>query len=184
MQAVAKSKNGTPLFNCVCPGCGTIRVQDKRKIGTYCVSCAAKARRTHGMSNSRLYRVWSGMVSRCKYPSTDGYKYYGARGITVCVEWESDFETFKAWAEANGYSDEAEIDREDTNGNYCPTNCRFVSHMDNSQNRRNGRCSLEQATFCKRLLAKGITISAAAREAGIPYMSAWHISKGNTWSNA
>lgn len=184
IQPIARSKNGTPLFPCACPDCGVIRNQDKRKIGTLCRSCATKRRATHGMSGSRIYRVWAGMVARCTNPSATHYKYYGGRGIDVCREWRESSDVFFAWAHANGYADGMEMDRIDSDGDYSPGNCRFISHQENSQLRRNARCTKEQATMVKELLSRGMPITAAADHIGIPYMSAWHISKGNTWKNA
>jgi hypothetical protein len=63
------------------------------------------------------------------------YKYYGARGITVCDEWIKP-EPFLEWALANGYRDDLQIDRIDPDGNYEPTNCRWVTPKENANNRR------------------------------------------------
>lgn len=134
----------------------------------------------HGMTNTRLYRVWSGMLARCGIPSASNYRYYGGRGIKVCEEWQNSAKFF-AWAVENGYQDGLEIDRIDTNGDYEPGNCQFITHVLNSQKRRNGRCTMDQAEHVKTYLAAGCTVMQAAKAAGVPYMSAWHISKGNTW---
>lgn len=77
------------------------------------------------------------MKTRCYYKRERSYKHYGARGITVCQEWKDDFASFKSWAEANGYSDGLQIDRINTDGNYEPTNCRWVSAKENSNNKTN-----------------------------------------------
>lgn len=75
------------------------------------------------------------MKTRCDRETSDNYKWYGGRGITYASEW-SDFDTFKKWALANGYDDSLELDRIDTDGNYSPDNCRFITHKENCQNRR------------------------------------------------
>lgn len=59
---------------------------------------------------------------------------YGGRGIAVCDEWQ-DYETFRAWADANGWQQKLEIDRIDNDGPYSPGNCRIVTHQENCQNR-------------------------------------------------
>ena len=91
----------------------------------------------HGDTGTRLYSIWRGMKKRCYQPTSAGYKNYGGRGITVCDEWISSYESFRDWALANGYTDELTLDRKDSNGNYNPSNCRFASYIDQENNRRN-----------------------------------------------
>lgn len=184
LKPVAKSSNGTPLYECKCPTCGLIRVQDKRKIGKQCRACYLKNQGTHNLSNHPLYKVRTGMISRCSNSSASHYKYYGGRGISVCDEWVRSFEAFYDWCINNGYKDGMEIDRIDVDGDYEPSNCRFISHMINSQTRSNARCTLDQAREIKRLLSLDLSVKKIASITGVPYMSVWHISKGNTWRNA
>lgn len=92
----------------------------------------------HGMSKSRLWRIWCGMRERCNNPNNNDYQYYGGQGISVCEEWankETGFETFCNWSLNNGYSDKLIIDRINTNGNYTPTNCRWATRKEQSRNR-------------------------------------------------
>jgi hypothetical protein len=84
----------------------------------------------------RLLRTKHSMVSRCHNPNHDRFPYYGARGIEVCREWRESTLRFIAWATDNGFRPGLEIDRRDTNGHYCPDNCRWVTHRQNSFNRR------------------------------------------------
>lgn len=96
--------------------------------------------RTHGDSGkSRLYRIWSAMKSRCNNASMAPYKYYGARGIKICDEWDKSYETFKEWALSHGYSDDLSIDRIDVDGNYTPENCRWATTKEQSVNTRKTR---------------------------------------------
>lgn len=87
-------------------------------------------------SQRRLYKIWERMKSRCNNPNARSYKYYGGRGINVCKEWEN-FVPFAKWAEANGYSDDLTIDRIDVNGDYEPSNCRWVTMKVQQNNKRN-----------------------------------------------
>ena len=90
----------------------------------------------HGLRHTRLYRIWLQMKNRCFNKKTGRYCDYGARGITVCDEWRNDFKEFYDWAMSNGYSDELTIDRINNDGNYEPTNCRWVDAKTQARNSR------------------------------------------------
>jgi hypothetical protein len=62
--------------------CGCLQRENQRKSVT-----------THGMSKTRIYRRWCGMLARCRNPNHPAYAYYGGRDdvpITVC-EYYCDF---------------------------------------------------------------------------------------------
>lgn len=64
------------------------------------------------------------MMRRCYNEKSVAYKDYGAKGITVCLEWH-DRETFRKWCQNNGYVKGLRLERIDGKGNYEPRNCRF-----------------------------------------------------------
>ena len=92
-------------------------------------------RRTHGMSNSPLYRVWSRIKGSTTNPSHQDYRWYGGKGIRVCDEWSESFLAFYEWATANGYSKGLTLDRRNVNGNYEPNNCRWITIAEQQRNR-------------------------------------------------
>lgn len=81
----------------------------------------------HGFFGTKLYNVWASIKTRCLNPKSQAYKNYGGRGITICPEWAESYIVFRDWALNNGYKDNLQIDRKNTNGNYEPTNCNFIT---------------------------------------------------------
>lgn len=91
----------------------------------------------HGMKHTRIYGIWCDVKKRCYNPNCKSYKYYGGKGISVCDEWKNNFLSFYYWSMANGYKDDLQIDRIDTNGNYSPKNCRWITHSEQQKNKTN-----------------------------------------------
>jgi len=91
-----------------------------------------------------LYFVWNTIKQRCYNENSTKYSVYGGRGIRVCNEWINDFSKFRDWSVNNGYykqpkntpfKDKLSIDRKDSNGNYTPENCRWITISENSSRR-------------------------------------------------
>lgn len=130
-------------YRCVCE-CGKeldvigihIRSGHTKSCGCFRKEKTSASRKTHGGTNTRLYTIWKNMKSRCIYKMHDDYDLYGGRGITVCDEWMRDFSEFEQWSLNNGYSDNLSLDRIDVNGNYDPSNCRWVTQKTQCNNTR------------------------------------------------
>lgn len=75
------------------------------------------------------------MFNRCDDPKSEFYSRYGGRGISVCKEWRDCAKCFFDWCLANGWGEGKQIDRIDNDGNYEPSNCRFVNAAVNGLNR-------------------------------------------------
>lgn len=127
-------------IECRCK-CGKIQWIDhyalKNNKTLQCHNCMLIERNTtHGQSNTLLYWVWVNIKNRCLNPKYREYKYYGGRGINICDTWKDDFQSFYNWSITNGYKEGLTIDRKDTNGNYEPSNCRWITQAQNNYNTR------------------------------------------------
>jgi hypothetical protein len=143
IERAENTKLGQAQWKCICE-CGNtsivagrdLRQNKSRSCGCLQRETATIVKRTHGKSNTRLHRIWSAMRARCYNLNSHEYDRYGGRGIEVCEEWRSNFESFYEWAIKNGYADSLSIDRINNDGNYEPSNCRWATNKVQASNRR------------------------------------------------
>ena len=131
------------LCKCDCGNSHLARTKDLRSgntksCGCYAIDVARKVNTKHGACKTRLYRIHSMMKNRCSNQRDRHWKWYGAKGVTICEEWKS-FEPFQAWALANGYADNLVIDRKDSSKGYSPDNCQWITQSENATKANNLR---------------------------------------------
>lgn len=129
-----KNNNGQRLWECKCD-CGNTAYLTSNRVKTERSKSCGCGIRKHGLSNDRLYRILKNMKQRCYNPKNPRYNFYGAIGIKVCDEWRNNFKSFYDWAINNGYRDDLTIDRIDVNGNYEPSNCRWITNQEQQFNK-------------------------------------------------
>ena len=154
-KAISKSQsdaNGQAQWVCVC-ACGNERVVNGQNLRSgKSVSCGcfksettSKRSKTHGLSNSRTFRIWANMVTRTTNANFDRRKDYADRGISLCDKWL----TFEGFLSDMGEcpSSQHSIDRVDNSLGYSRENCRWATAIEQANNTRaNNRVSLNGET--------------------------------------
>lgn len=137
-----KDKYGHWIYKCTCNECGFVKFSHYGSISgtksktTICSHLRANGEKIiygHIWENKRIRNIFKGMICRCYDTDEESYIYYGKKGIKICEEWLNNPKLFEEWALNNGYADDLTIDRIDSNKDYCPENCRWISLEENSR---------------------------------------------------
>lgn len=137
----SKEKKRYGLYKCVCGNkfkTQTQGVKNKRIKSCGCLQKKItaennkKTKTTHGLYNTKLYRLWNGIMQRCTNPNRKDYISYGGRGITVCDRWK----VFKNFADDMypTFKEGLSIDRINNDLGYSPENCRWATKTVQSRN--------------------------------------------------
>ena len=137
-----RNNQGCVLWECFCDCGNTSFVATSWLNSGNTTSCGCKhiidKEVKHGMSNTRIYAIWLGILSRCNNPKARPYTRYGGRGITVCDRWNSivrgSFENFLEDMQS-GYTDEMTLERKDVNREYSLENCEWILKKDQALNK-------------------------------------------------
>lgn len=168
IEEAGRDEHGNVLWLCRCE-CGQEVFKSNNNLNGGVKSCSTScgvaesnaARAKHGMWKSKEYQCWAQMKQRCLNPNTKHYANYGGRGIKVHQPWVDSFETFLSDVGPAPKTPRASLDRIDCDGNYEPSNMRWATPREQSNNLRNN----VRVEF----RGKEMTLAEIAREAGIPY---------------
>lgn len=134
-------KKRRAVFLCICGNefdciIDSVSRGNTKSCGCKTIEFRSESNSTHGMCKTRAYEMWTRIKDRCYNKNNKRYADWGGRGIDVCEEWLSSFNSFYEWFEENQYKEGLQIDRIDNNKGYSPENCRFTTPQLNSRNKR------------------------------------------------
>ena len=139
----SKNKYNQWVYKCECSKCGYIKFSHYGGIaGPKSVTYFCNHRRANGeflpytksnWNNKRIGRIFQSIMRRCYNQNCRDYRWYGAKGVGVYDEWRFNPSKFEEWALSNGYADNLTIDRIDSDKNYCPENCRWITLQNNAK---------------------------------------------------
>ena len=173
IELIGRDEFSHKLWRCKCD-CGNEKVVTTSSLtqkhttscGCYYHEYMSATKSTHRMSETKLFKVYTQMKKRCFNEKDKSYPYYGARGIGVCSEWVDNPQSFFTWALSNGYEEGLTLDRINTNGDYEPDNCRWVTRTEQMRNIRNNiRCDYK---------GENLTLAEIAERTNIKYMTLYH----------
>jgi len=112
----------------------------KRGLSKQCKTCYINTKRKDHDHHTKLYKVWGSIKTRCYNPKNKAYKYYGAKGITLCDEWKDDYGAFEKWSNANGYKEGLQINKDEwceilniEPKIYSPETCQWITSQRNME---------------------------------------------------
>ncbi len=174
------------VFECLCD-CGKIVLARRvtltgsggKSCGCLRLELIKKGLTTHKCSHSKEYTTWQTMKSRCLNVKNNRYSRYGGRGVKVCDRWLHSFENFYADMGDKPYGHT--IDRIDNNGNYEPSNCKWVTNKENTRHTSTTKLNHELLPFILEMREEGSRLKVIAELFNVSLSTIHLICKGKTW---
>ena len=130
------------VWECECDCGNKVYVPRNQLINGNSLSCGClhneiikNTRKTHGLSKTRIYKIWESMKKRCTNINSNSYENYGGRGIYVCKDWLESFEKFYEDM-GDPPTNKHELDRINNDDGYYKENCRWATRSENGCNKR------------------------------------------------
>lgn len=134
-------KDNNSQWNCIC-SCGNSSIvkgynlRNGRVKSCGCYRKENTPRLTHGETNkTKEYIAWAAMIQRAENINHPYYYRYGGRGIKICDRWRYSFENFLADM-GRAPSENHSLDRENNDGDYEKSNCRWATKYEQVHNRQ------------------------------------------------
>lgn len=166
LTVIAYAGNGRYQCRCDCGIEVTVFTSNLSTAHTQSCGCLASELKSarnfvHGKTDTREYRIWTNMKTRCLNSKNEAFPQYGGRGIKICHEWVNDFGAFLR--DMGPCPKGMTLERLENNNGYDPGNCAWRSYQDQQNNRRDNVLIQWQG--------RTQTASQWSRETGVPAKS-------------
>ena len=169
IEHVGFNKHGGALWLCRCTCGKEVVVAASELKSKHVTSCGCHRRKitsqrfkTHGMSYTKIYRTWRGMMDRCYNPKNKRHDAYGGRGIKVCERWHDINNFYEDVSKLENFGKPGyTLNRIRVNEDYKPDNVRWATPKQQSNNKRNNIKVNYQD--------EEMTLTEAAEKSGINY---------------
>jgi hypothetical protein len=175
--------NGRSAWRCLCD-CGRESVVEAGALSSgntkTCGVCNRRERaknngKTHGESNTPLWKTWMSIKRRVKHDP-----YY--KGMELDEGWRTSYETFRDWARANGYVEGLTVDRIDNAKGYTPENCRWANRAAQARHRSTTKMSWEKIAEAKKLREQGLYYHQIGERLGVSRSTVRQALNGERWA--
>lgn len=145
-------------------------------MGTY----RRKTGKQHNRCRTPEWRAWRDMLARCRNPNDKHFKDYGGRGIKVCERWENSFSNF---LDDLGLRPSLlhSLDRENNDGHYEPSNCRWATKKQQIRNTRSSKLTENDVIAIRKMIGEGHLQRKIAVQFGVDRSTISHIKIGSYW---
>ena len=172
-----------------CDQCGETKEYDKSNYtqatklhngSIFCRSCASTKKHLGKTpyKGTPIHNSYSGAKQRCEYDKHVGYHRYGGRGIKF--EWDS-FSDFERDMKESWFKG-GTLERIDLDGNYCLSNCTWVTPTEQMRNTSRNIHDMTQANLIRSLYNDGMSQVDIAKMFNDSQGNISNIIKGRTWN--
>lgn len=128
---------------------------------------------------SRTYKSWAGMLSRCSDKNVASYYLYGGRGVRVCRRWQK----FARFLSDMGERPPGKtLERRNVNGNYTLQNCYWATAQEQGRNRRSTKLSFAKAARIRKMFTCGRTKAEIARHFAVSFSTVCRVVDNSRWN--
>jgi hypothetical protein len=150
--------NVRALFICDCGKSGSCAYGNFNRGLQLSCGCNRTPKRVSYDYSHPLYHIWVSIKGRCYNENDSAYYNYGARGVTMCDEWVSNYQNFYDWCILNGWKRGLHVDKDIIPKSigveakeYSPKYCSIITRTDNNRQRRGVKVNMDIANDIRKL---------------------------------